>query len=178
MLVRPVDVHQPFAELRQCCERGWRTVDELLVRSSRGERALEEQLMVLAWFQAVLIEERYQRRAQFRHVEGGPDCAALRAGAQERPVRALAEHEVERADDDRLARAGFAGDGVETGLEFQRQVGDAGQVCDARWGQHGSRLWLSLIATSEFSVADSAGSATLRQNFSGMAFSLTILGSG
>ena len=52
----------------------------------------------------------------------------------------LAEDEIERADDDGFARAGFAGDGVIAGRKFERKVGDQGEIFDAQRGEHGIRL--------------------------------------
>ena len=49
---------------------------------------------------------------------------------------AFTEDEVERADDDGLARAGFAGDDVTAGLEFQREVGHQSKIFDAQRRQH------------------------------------------
>ena len=53
--------------------------------------------------------------------------------------RALAEQERERVDEHRLARAGFAGEHVEAGLERQRDVGDDGEVADAQLRQASTR---------------------------------------
>ena len=72
----------------------------------------------------------------FFHVEHGLDGAAILAAADERAVGAFAEDEVESADDNGLARAGFAGDDVATGLEFQREVAHEGEVFDAQRRQH------------------------------------------
>ena len=70
--------------------------------------------------------------SKFCDVEHGLDGAALLAAADERAVGAFAQDEVERADDDGFSRAGFAGDGIAAGLEFQREVGDQGEVFDAQ----------------------------------------------
>ena len=64
----------------------------------------------------------------------------LRAAANERAVRALAEREIERADDDGFARAGLAGDGVVAALKLQRQVGDEREVLNSQRGKHGEVL--------------------------------------
>ena len=70
------------------------------------------------------------------NIEHGLDRATFLAAADERAVGAFAEDEVERADDDGLARAGLAGDDVAAGLEFQREVGHEGEVFDAQRRQH------------------------------------------
>ena len=49
MIVRPVEIHQFIAEIFQNRQRGWRTIDELPIRSSRGESPLQDQI-VLASF--------------------------------------------------------------------------------------------------------------------------------
>ena len=54
MVVRAVHVHQPFADGGQHVQRGGRAVDELAVRAVGRERALEDKLVFLARFQAVL----------------------------------------------------------------------------------------------------------------------------
>ena len=118
-------------------QRGRRAVDELAVGPGGGERALEDELVFLARFKAVFLQKVFQRRAEFFHIEHGFDRATFLAAADERAVGAFAEHEVERADDDGLARAGFAGDGIAAGLEFQREVGHEGEVFDAQRRQHG-----------------------------------------
>ena len=72
------------------------------------------------------------------------DGAAFLAAADERAVGAFAEDEVERAEDDGFARAGFAGDDVAAGLEFQREVAHEGEVFDAQRRQHGQFRPLNL----------------------------------
>ena len=76
-----------------------------------------------------------------RNVEHGLDRATVAAGADERAVGALAQHKVQRADEDGLAGAGFAGDDVAAGLQFQREVGHQGEVFDAQRGQHRLRVF-------------------------------------
>src|ERR1039458_5834127 len=136
MIVRAVYVHEPFANAGKRGERGRRTVDELAVRSRAGERALEDELIIFARFKAVLFQKTFQRRAKFFHIEHGLDGAAFFAAADERAVGAFAEDEIQRAEDDGLARAGFARDDVATGLEFQREVAHEGEVFDVQRRQH------------------------------------------
>jgi len=93
-------------------------------------------LIFLARFEAVFFQKNFQRRAEFFHVEHGLDGATVAAAADERAVGAFAEDEVERADDDRLARAGFAGDDVAAGLELKRQVRHEREVFNAERRQH------------------------------------------
>jgi len=62
MIVRPVHVHEPFADAGENVQRRGRAVDELTIRPRTRERALENELIVLTRLKAVLIDERFQRR--------------------------------------------------------------------------------------------------------------------
>ena len=137
VIVRPVHVHKPFADRGQRGQRGGRAVDELTVRPSAGEGALEDQLMIVAGLQAVLLQKGSERRAQFFYFEDRLDGTAVASAAEEGAVGAVAEDEVERADDDGFAGTGFAGDDVAARLEFQREVRDQREVFDAERRQHG-----------------------------------------
>ena len=137
MVVRAVHIHEPFANRRENIQGRWRTVHKLAVCSTDSERAFEDELIFVAGFEAVLFQKIFQRRFEFLHIENSLDRTSVAAAADERAVGAFAEDEVERADDDGLARAGFAGDGVATGLEFQREVVHEGEVFNAQGRQHG-----------------------------------------
>ncbi len=137
MIVRAVHVHQPFAQRAEHLQRGRRPIDELPVRARERERALEHELFVFARFKSVLFEKTLQSPAQLGHVEHRFDRATVRAAANECAIRALAQHEIERADDDGFARAGLARDRVAAGLKFERQIGDQRQVFDPQRREHG-----------------------------------------
>ena len=102
-----------------------------------GESAFEDELIFFARFQAVFFEKDVEWRAEFRDIKHGFNRTTVAAAADERAVGAFAEDEVERADDDGFARAGFAGDDVAARLEFQREVGHEGEVFNAQRRQHG-----------------------------------------
>ena len=51
----------------------------------------------------------------------------------------MAGDQTEGIDEDRLARAGLAGEEVQTGAELDRQVLDDRDVTDAQGLQHGGR---------------------------------------
>jgi len=136
VVVRAVDVDEPLAGARERLQRGRGAVDELAVGSRGGEHALEEELSLVARFDAVFVEERSQGSLELPHVNGGFDRAALFAATDERAVGALAQDEIERADEDGFARAGLATDDVQARLELEREVGDEGEVLDAERGQH------------------------------------------
>ena len=68
MLVRAVHIHQLLAQGGKELKRRWRPIDELPVGSGSGQDAFEDQLMVGACFQAIILEK------------GGRDGAAVGAG--------------------------------------------------------------------------------------------------
>ena len=136
MLVRSVDVHQPLAQGGEDVQGGGRAVDELAVGAGAGEGALQDELVVLARLQAIVLQKRLQRGFEPGHVEDRLDGATVAATADERAVGALAQREVEGADEDGLACAGLAGDDVVAGLPFKGQVGHQGEVLDAQGRQH------------------------------------------
>ena len=61
---------------------------------------------------------------------------AWQTAADEGAVGPLAEHEAKRADEDRLASAGLAGDRVVARAKLDGQVVDEGEVFDSEIGQH------------------------------------------
>ncbi len=136
MIVRPVNVHQPFADGREHVECRGRAVHELAIRAGGRERSLEDQLIFFARLKAVFIEERLPWRAQFGHLEHHFHGTTVAPGANQRAISALAQHEVERANEDGFARARFTGDDVVARLEFQGQVSHEGKVFDAQRCQH------------------------------------------
>ena len=75
---------------------------------------------------AAYVEERFHLRL----LGARPDL--LGAGA-------AAEHERERADDNRFAGTGLAGQHVEAGIELDLQLVDEDEVLDAQRNQHGAR---------------------------------------
>ena len=120
VIVRSVQIDQFVAKTFQHRERGRRAIDELAVAAAGGKRALDNQLV-----RARLHSRFLELRIQFREIFAGKnrfDRARFRAGADERFVRALAEEQLQRADDDRFARAGLAGDGGESRRDLPFQI--------------------------------------------------------
>jgi hypothetical protein len=71
------------------------------------------------------------------------------AGADQRFVGALAEHEFEGADDDGLAGTGFPGDADQAGAEFPDEFVDQGEVADFEQGEHALSEALEAIHEAE-----------------------------
>ena len=140
VIVGTVQVHEQVAQLLEDGQGRRRTVDELPVAPGLREGALDDQPAVDAAFEAVFVELGVECAAVV-HVEGRLHRAGVRAGADEAFVRALAEQQLERAEDDGLARAGLPGDHDEPGRELPVEFFDERQILDAQRGercQHGS----------------------------------------
>ena len=116
MIVRPMNIDQPFADGAEGLQGRGRAVDELFVGTGVGERALQNELAVFARLQAILIEKRGQRRLEVADIEDGLHGTRIGTAANQRAVSALAEDKVKRPDEDGLAGAGFAGDDVQARL--------------------------------------------------------------
>jgi hypothetical protein len=108
VLVLAVDVHQVLARLAQLRERGHVAVDEAARAPTALQRAAQDQAPGIA-LQLALGEPRGQRRARIQ-VELGAEFGALRPFAYQRAVGAAADQQLEGVHQDRLARAGLAGE--------------------------------------------------------------------
>src|SRR5262249_3780517 len=71
-----------------------------------------------------------------RQLEPAGDAQLLGPRPQELGRAAFAEQQAEGFEQQRLARAGFAGPGTETGLELDADVLDEGQVLDGQLTEH------------------------------------------
>src|SRR5213078_5388143 len=69
-------------------------------------------------------------------LKGSLDDRFLGTGAHDVGRGALAEQQRERVDDHRFARARFARQNVEAGLEGKSYVGNDGKIADAELSQH------------------------------------------
>src|ERR1043166_3662761 len=111
-----MNIDQPLAQLAEEVQRRRGTIDELAVRARPGEGPFQQKLLVFARLQSILIQELSQRNLEPGNVKHCLDGAIVAATANERAVSPLAENQVERANQDRFAGSGFAGNNVETGL--------------------------------------------------------------
>ena len=76
------------------------------------------------------------RGMAFGQVENGGDLALLRAIAHQFRPPAPAQHETQRVEQDRLARAGLAGEHVQTIAELEIEMRDDEHVADFKVTQH------------------------------------------
>jgi hypothetical protein len=136
MVVLAVDVDEALAKFTQLRHRGGAAVHER-TRASRGiHRAAHEAGAV-----ALLEVLGFEPGAHGGHgagVEIGAHLGALRPGAHHGRIGAVAERQLHRIHEDRLARAGLAGERGEARGEFQVEPVDDDVVADGKRAQHGA----------------------------------------
>src|SRR5213079_1550680 len=95
-----------IAKIFQYRQRRWRPVDELPISPGRGESPLQDQI-VFAWLYARFGKLRIEL-LQFRAAKDCFDRAKVSASMNQRFIRTLTQQKLQRADDDRFARARFS----------------------------------------------------------------------
>ena len=110
---------------------------KLAIGAGKRENALEDKLVFRARFQAVFIQNSFHRARAATHLKNRLDRTTVAISANERVVGAFAQEEVQGADDDGLAGAGFSGDGSVARFQEQSQIGHQGQILNAQRAQHG-----------------------------------------
>jgi hypothetical protein len=131
VVVLSVDVDEPAADLTEPAHRHEDAVDEGLARALDGDGALDEELAVLGFGQAVEVE------TLPGDVEDGLDEGLRLPGPDEVGRALLAEDESDGVDDDGFSRARLAGQDGEPLVEREREVLDRGQIPDAQELDHG-----------------------------------------
>ena len=146
VVVGSMNIHEPFSQHSQNVERGRRTIDELAVCSIAGEGPLQDELIVLARFQAIFVQKTTQGRPEQTDVKYGLHRTTLAAATDQGALGAFTDHQIKGADDDGLAGARLAGDSTESRLEFQGQVSDQSQVFDAQDDEHDKNSFVLNLA--------------------------------
>ena len=135
MRVLPMDVEEEFTGFAQLRDRRRMAVDERAAAAASIERAPQQQHARIT-AQRMLIKPRRERPAG-RGIEFRCDFRTLRAVADHRRVGAAAHSELERVHQDRLARAGLAGEHREPRLELELERLDDDKIADAQLAEHG-----------------------------------------
>lgn len=128
MLVRAMQIDEQSAEGFQERERAGRAVHELFV--ARAEDAFHHQRIAFAGLEAAAFEEGVDEVEIRIELEDRLDGAERFARADEIVVRALAEDQLQRADDHGLAGTRLAGDPDEARAELPGEVVDEGEILD------------------------------------------------
>ena len=129
-------VREPRANRRECR----RTVDELPVATGAAEHAFEDKRITVARLEPGVAEQVIDRIEIRRQLKHGFDRATGLAVANQIVICPLAEDELKRADDHRLAGARFTGHADQSGTDFPGQIVDQGEVFYFKNGEHGSRV--------------------------------------
>lgn len=135
VVVWAVEIDEEIAKGFEDGEGGGGGVDELAIGAGGGEGALEDEGAILAGLGTGVLDAGVDGGGVIE-MEGGLDRAGIRAGADEGFIGALADEELESADDDGLAGAGLARDGGEAGGESPLEVLDEREIADAEGGEH------------------------------------------
>jgi len=137
VVVRAMQVHEVIAEALEQGERDRRIVDKLAV-GGLADQAAHDELGIIAGVQAAIGEDDidFSRVAEFEH---GLDGTRVLAGADQGFVRALAEDQLEGADNDRLAGTGLTGHADQARTEFPDEFIDQGQIADFEQSKHAWR---------------------------------------
>ena len=132
-VVLAVDVQQLPANPPQLGHGDGPAVGPADVFPVRSDLPLEQQRSVLLRRDAVLPESRQIRK---NAGEGGADKGLLRSGADQLPGCPAPQHRAHGVDDDGFARAGLAGQGVETREELNIRLFDHRDILNVKHFQH------------------------------------------
>ena len=134
VIVLAMDVEQHLAQLAQLRGGGRAAVHEG-ARASGGVDGAAHEACAVA-FVEFLGREPFAHRRQRGDVEIGAHLGALRPGAHHARIGAVAEREREGIDEDRLARAGLAGQRGEAARQLEVEPVDDHVVADGECSQH------------------------------------------
>src|SRR6185503_20277049 len=100
--------------------------------------ALQDEFAVVGFYARFV--EQCPKLLQIATLKHGFNGARLRSSPDQRFIGPLAEEQLERADNDRLAGAGFAGDGCKSRTELPLQVFDKRQILDPQEAERGGHF--------------------------------------
>ena len=133
MFVLAVNFEQALAEQLQLCQRGRAAVDP----GARGAFAADHpaQLAGVAVVEFLGSQPR-TRRGRIRERKTGDQFRALAAVPHHAGIGAIAGEQQQGIDQQRLARASFAGDDGESGTERDFGCADDGEILDEKCFEH------------------------------------------
>ena len=131
MIMRSVKIDQFVAELLENPQRGGRSVDELAIAFRRRESA-RFRIKSSSHGSIPASSKRGFHFREFVALKNRFDRAHIRSSPDQRFVGAFAEQQLERADDDRFAGAGFACDSDEPRRDFPFQFFDQREIFDSK----------------------------------------------
>ncbi len=131
-----VDVEQAVADLAQLRGRGGAAIDPAAAAALEIDRAAQEQR--IAGFEAAGVQPRGEIRIG---VEFDAHVQAFSALAHRTRVGAVAQRELQGVDEDRLARAGLAGQHGEAGGEVDVERAHDHEIAQGDASQCHQRSW-------------------------------------
>jgi hypothetical protein len=140
VLVLRADVDQLLADALEHALRRQVGLHDRAPAPRASDHALEHQRLALAGRHVELVEDRRDAPAgRGVELELALDARRLCALTDQVGAAPGAAQQRQRVDDDRLARAGLAGQHVHAAPELERDVVEEGQSADVQVAEHGPR---------------------------------------
>ncbi len=137
VLTLPVDVHQISGHLAQQRKRDRASVDAADVALVEPHLPPQQQKVGRVALQPLAFQHGIDLGPLFRRQpEDRLDESTLGAGPHDGRVGSLAQHQLDRVDDDRFPRAGLAGQHQKSRRQAQLQPVDDSEITNAQFGQH------------------------------------------
>ena len=147
MRVLAVDGHERRTQLGELRQRGRTAVDPRAAFALRVENPAQQDLVAVGG--ELLLGQPCADGGRIGHIEFGRELRAFGAGAELPHFETIAEQQAQRVEQDRLARAGFAGEHRESLAEFDIERGDDDKVANRKRAEHG------VVQNDSSSVAES-----------------------
>ena len=128
--------HQRAGNLAQQCHANGLVVDERLGTAIRLQLAADDQRLAFFDLDIRLVQRLGQTRRQPGELETGGYAGPVLARTNQAAVRAIAQHQAERIEQDGLARPRLARQHTEAAPEFEIERFDEDDVANGKPGQH------------------------------------------
>ena len=141
VVVLAVQLDQPAGQFAQQRDAHRLVVDKRLAAAARIitgglELALEDQRLARLDLDTGLVERTAHGLGQVREFEAGRHARPVLAGAYQAAVGAVAQHQTQRIEQDRLASPGLTGEHAEPTGKIEIQRLDQHDVADGKAGEH------------------------------------------
>ena len=140
IVVLAVQFDEEARDFAQQADADRLVVDEGLALAVGPELAAHDQRLTILDLDVGIVEPFGERAGQRRKFEARGHAGLVLAAADEPAVGAIAQHEAERVEQDRLARAGFAREHAQPAPEGQVERLDQHDVANGQAGQHAASL--------------------------------------
>ena len=155
-----VELDQRRGDIAQQRDPDRLVVDEGLAAPVGLERAPDDQRLAGLEFDIGFVERGVHRWREQGEFEGGGHARLVFSGTHQPAVGAVAEHQPERVEQDRLARPGFAGEHAEPAAKIEVECLDQHDIADGQAGEH--RQWLSAASRARHACGAALPTASAR----------------